>query len=166
MANKFGGRKMWKNWSQLDAAQADFTTTGTSLLAGLGNGPFTVLRMIGEYTIDSTAAPVVNDRCTISCGIGVVSNDAFVLGATAMPDPGDEGSFPWLFWASHRLIFRTTSLDPSSRAASVRQGFDVKSMRRIAPNETLAFIADYEDTAGTPPVTFACANTRVLIGTG
>jgi len=164
MANRnFGGRKRRKQWSTLSGGDTDFVGNATSLFPSskLGSEQ-TVLRILGEYIIDPTAAPTVNDSCEIAIGIGVVSVDAFTLGATAMPDPGSD-NYPWLYWASHAFFFRSTSLDPSSAAATVRRSFDVKSMRVLPLGTALVAVAQYADIAGTPPMTITLTSWRVLV---
>jgi len=159
----FGGRKRRKQWVTIVGSDTDFVGNATSLFAGtlLGNEQ-TVLRVLGEYIIDPTSAPVVNDSARISLGIGVVSTDAATLGATAMPDPGS-GEYPWLYWGTHPMSFRSTTLDPSSAASTVRRTFDVKSMRKMALGQSLVAVAEYEDIAGTPPLTITLSHFRVLV---
>ena len=160
------GQRMQKHWHQLNGTVFAFTVDATALLGSLAlDGPFTVLRMLGEYIIGPTSAPVAADRAEISCGIGVVSSDAAAVGATAMPDPRDEADFPWLFWASHELLFPTTTADPSALVSSVRRTFDIKSMRKLKPRESLVFVAQYVDKGGAPPVSIVSAVTRILVAT-
>jgi len=166
MANRFGGRRMRKQWSAIAHGTADFTTNAVTVVSGIGGSPFTVLRMIGEYVLDPTAAPGVNDECIISVGIAVISDDAFVTGSTAVPEPGTDPGYPWLYWGSHVMSYRTTGLDPAAPGAGARIAFDVKSMRRLVAAQTLALIVQYEDVAGAPPTSFTIGNVRVLSAFG
>ena len=164
MARTFGGRKQLKQWSQLDRTEQLLTVTGTFLQSGIGSTPFTVLRMIGEYVIMPHEPPTVSDHAQVGIGIGVVSDDAFVLGSTAMPDPLDDVSFPWLYRGAHTFLFESTEQESGSVATAIRHTFDVKSMRRLKAAETLALIVQYVDVVGAPPLKFAHAGIRVLVG--
>ena len=101
MARQTSGRRMVKQWSSLVVNSTAFTTDSTSVIRALDfTEVTTVLRMIGEYTISSTSAPVALDAANIGIGIGVVSSDAAAVAAGAgVPDPIDEPEYPWLFWA-------------------------------------------------------------------
>ncbi len=159
----FGGRRQRKQWSVFGPFRTLFTVNVTTLLGGLGGSPFTVLRMLGEYTIGATSTPVAADECVVSVGIIVVQDDAFVVGSTAMPDPQDDIS-PFLYWNSHPLKFVDANTNPSTPMAAVRHSFDVKSMRRLVAGETLALVGQYFDVNGAPPVSLSFGATRVLIG--
>ncbi len=161
------GTRLRKDWSAIGSGVAGFTANATAVLGGLQIAQLkqTVLRMIGEYVIGATSVPVALDRAFVTIGIGVVSSDAFALGTTAMPDPADEPEFPWLYWKEHALRFSSTDFAGGNREISVRESFDIKTMRKLNPRETLAMIAQYTDSAGTPPLFITASQTRVLIGT-
>ncbi len=138
--------------------------SGTTLA---GNADFlaavTVLRMLGSYTIGLTAAPAALDDAVITLGIGVVSSDAAALGSTAMPDPNVELEFPWLYWADHAFFYRGDAADHDGTTKEIRKSFDVRSMRKIKPRESLAMIVEYNDLVGTPPMRLICGAVRVLL---
>jgi len=140
------------------------TNDGTFILGSFQpTEPQTVLRMLGEYTIFPTSAPVAGDAAAVSVGICVVSSDAFAVGATALPEAFGDQAYPWLYWASHPLAFNGTVVDASQQGASVRRGFDVKSMRKLkGDRETLVWVADYFDLVGTPPLTIMGSAVRIL----
>ena len=148
----------------------DATLTANSTVGGgviNFTSPQTVLRMLGEYVIDRNAAIVAGDACRVGIGIAKVSADAAALGATAMPDPLQDYEFPWLFQAEHRLWWPApqdaTSVNNSgSGSGIVRRSFDIRSMRKFKPNESLVQIVQYIDSNGTPPTRFFSTSTRVL----
>jgi len=141
------------------------TVNGTFVTGGLTVAtPSTVLRMLGEYIIGPDSAPTAQDACTVVVGIGVFSADAFTLGATAVPDPAEEADYPWLYWASHDFFYASTEVDPSHAGGSIRKAFDIKSMRKMKPRETLGGVFQYVDTAGAPPLQMEFSITRVLVG--
>ena len=166
MANRNRGARQSKQWSSILGAQFILTTNGHSAIAGTSfDEAGTVLRMLGGYTIGATSAPTAVDSVGITVGIGIVSDNAFAVGTTALPAPATSPEFPWLYWASDSLFFSTTSVQGSGSApANVRRNFDVRSMRKFKPGETLTLIVQYADIAGAPPVTVTTSQTRVLIG--
>ncbi len=161
------GQRQRKHWHDLEGARGTFVADAIILMATFASeagDPYTVLRMFGEYAIAPTTAPVATDSCLITLGVGVVSTDAATLGGTAMPDPEDEPDYPWLYWMSHALHFPTTSVDPSVASGSVRKSFDVGSMRKVAPRQSLVVVAQYSDIIGTPPITVTMGSFRFLVG--
>ena len=153
-----------KRWDSIDRFALDITGDATSLgAAKTFTEPSTVMRMLGEYTIGPTSAPAALDAVSIGIGIALVSGDAAALGATAMPDPLDEPAYPWLFWADHWLEFGTTSADPSAAEASLRRPFDIRSMRKMKPRESLVVVVQYLNSVGNPPINVAMSATRLLL---
>jgi len=165
MASRFtGGKRMGKVWSSMPGTSDSLAASGTFLEGTLGFAEArTVIRMLGEYIIGPSAAPVAADVVRIAVGIGLVSTDAATLGASALPDPSSEPNFPWLFWAEHAFNFPGTDPQSGSDTYSVRRSFDIRSMRKVRPRETLVFVVQYVDVSGAPPMTIGVAATRVLL---
>ena len=170
MARQLNTPRQAKQWDALPGIEFAMTADGTfSGPVFAFSAPFTVLRMLGEYTIAPTAVVVAGERCEVAVAIGVVSTDAATLGATALPDPISEPDFPWLYWAMHPLhwgaaVSGTAGEGPQGVAGSVRKSFDIRSMRKMKPRESLVLVAQYGDLGGTPPVTTIVMPTRVLLG--
>ena len=169
MAHGNRGSRMNKSWLHIPAIDADMTAAGHQGGASLAFvEPATVLRMIGDYLITPTNGGVVAlDAANIGVGIGIVSTDAATLGATALPDPASEADYPWLYWKVSSLYFRGV-LDPtipSGSADVVRVSFDIRSMRKIKPRESLSFGIEYVNVSGAPPLTFQSGGVRVLVAT-
>ncbi len=155
--------RMLKEWENIPSIQIDFTSTATALGGVIAmSAPRTVIRMIGEYVIGPTSAPAALDVAKIAIAIGVVSSDAFAAGAGSVPDPAVEEEYPWLYWKEHMFFFPTNSADPSTAQGSVRVSFDIRSMRKLKPRESLAWVFQYVDINGVPPLTLDVASTRVL----
>ncbi len=155
--------KKAKLWTSIPGIQ--FNLTADATVAGSGNSftsPQTVLRMMGEYIISSSAAPAANDSASVTVGIAKVSTDAFTLGASALPDPAGEASFPWLYWAAHPFAFEGTGIDTSLGVGALRHRYDVKTMRKFNANESLVVVVQYADIVGTPPLRIVLGQTRVL----
>ena len=161
------GPRMAKHWHTIPGISIAFTVDNTAAGGGLAlDGPFTVLRMLGEYTIAPTSAPTIGDKVTIGFGIGVVSSDAFAVGGSAMPDPvTTDQDYPWLYWADHDFFFPVNSVESALATTSLRRAFDIKSMRKMKPRETLAMVIQYVDSVGAPPITVEASQTRVLVAT-
>ena len=166
MADRTRGPRRQKIWSGIPGVTLPLTTAGTSVGGGLAfTAAETILRMLGEYVIVHTGTITAGDSCTIFVGIGVVSSDAFAdVGASAMPDPGSEPQYPWLYWGEHKFFYPSAGAPLAADGnLLVRQRIDVKSMRKISPRQTLATVIQYSDVAGTPPMQVLFAQTRVLI---
>jgi len=154
--------KLWQGLSiGTQALTGDGTSAGSGSLVFLTTG--TIMRMIGEYIIGPSAAVAAGDGVVISVGIGVFSADAVAVGASALPDPNDEPEYPWLYRLSHALFFPAVVTEPASEQGYVRHGFDVKSMRKVKPQEALVAVVQYANFSGNPPIEFVMAPTRVLI---
>jgi len=153
-----------KTWFGIGGSTHSFTVNDTDFGAGMSVGEtFTIMRVLGEYTIGPRAAPVALDVAQIDLGLAIVSSDAFALGETAAPDPVDEFGYPWLYWASHKMFFGTNSIGPASDQAMLRRSFDVRGMRKIRQDQTLAWIVQYSDINGAPPLSVEVAGSRVLL---
>ncbi len=164
MANGRHGARRQKIWSSVPGIFLNLTGAGTSIGGSLGfNTADTVIRMLGSYTIAPTSAPVAGDAADIAVALGVISSDAFAAGAGSVPDPADEPEYPWLFWRHQTLHFPTTSADPSVASGSVRDSFDIRSMRKLKPRESLAWVIQYVDIGGVPPLSVSLDPTRVLL---
>jgi len=153
-----------KLWSFIPGFTIDLTGDGTFAVGSIAfTSPSTVIRMLGQYIIVPTTAPTALDQAKVVIGIGKVSTDAVAAGAGSLPDPSQEPNYPWLYWATHSLFFGGTSADPASLGAAVRAEFDIRSMRKMRSGQSLAFVMQYVNDAGNPPLTLNAGSTRVLI---
>ncbi len=168
--SRSGFTRKRKSWQTITQALVEFTTTQTRLLGSLGttaaDGPFTVMRLIGNYFVGPTSAPAAGDEATLSLAVGVVSTDAAGVGSSAMPDPTDEPEFPWLYYDSHQVQYTGTDPEASSAMGTYRRHIDVKSMRIIKPRESLVVIGQYTDGTGAPPVSLGTGVWRILVAHG
>ncbi len=169
MANRGRGNRMTKGWNGIGGTRLNLTGDGTTVGNGVSLaeifGTATVMRIFGEYVITPTLAPAALDECRITLALGVFNSDAFTLGSTAMPDPGSEPQFPWVYWAEHAFYFGTTDADPTSAASSVRRSFDVKGMRKQKQSEALGWVVQYADITGAPPMSVSLGGVRLLFAT-
>ncbi len=157
------GPRQTKRWDSIASFVQAFTSDTTAATGAL---PFTesetILRMLGEYVIKPTSAPTNGDAARMGVGIAVVSSDAFAV--TAVPDPLAEPEYPWLYWADHPFFFNSTSTVDAVAGLSLHKTFDIRSMRKVSPRESLTMIVQYGDSTGAPPLTFINGQTRVLLG--
>ena len=154
---------MQKEWASIPGATQNLTADATFLPSGFTPGVSgMVLRMIGEYQVASTGGGTIGaiDVCQVGVGIGVVSTDGFTAGAVS--DPISESDFPWLYWANHVLQFTVAIADQNHPNANIRIPYDIRSMRKMKPRETLVFVFEYGDIFGAPPLSFGQGLTRVL----
>ena len=155
---------MRKHWFSIGGGAIDMTTNAIFLLNSSSFGDaFTILRMLGGYTIGPTAASAAGDRALVTVGVGIVSDAAVAVGSTAIPGPLTEAAYPWLYWESVPFQFGGTAVDPNSQAGSARISFDVKSMRKIKPEESVILAVEYANSTGSPSLSIMVANTRVLV---
>ena len=171
MARQRGsGSRMGKQWGDIPAISLSLTADGTSSGGALiSTTSQTVLRMLGGYTIGLAGIATAADAVRIGVGIGIISTDAFNLGATAMPDPLGELDFPWLYWNEHSLRYPAAAGTSAGQGVTdargwVRHKFDIRSMRKMKPRENLVVVIEYADTNGAPPMRVDVDQTRVLIG--
>ncbi len=151
--------KQWQSMSGLSAQIGAAATVGGGIL-GFAQAA-TIIRMIGGYGVAVRATPVAGDISSVTVAIGVVSSDAAAVGASALPDPLGEPEYPWLYHRDHSLFFADGSIDPHSALGSFRTEFDIRSMRKIKPRESLVAVIQVA-SSGDPPLQFEMDLTRVL----
>ena len=163
MARQFS---QWKEKEWAAPAATVLTLTGDGISIGSSitfAASATVMRMLFSVKIGATAAPAALDQVQFSFGIAKVSGDAAALGSSAMPDPVGESDFPWLFWDSTVLHFAGTDPQSASPMAVFDRSYDIRSMRKFKPREVLAWVVQYVNITGNPPITFAVGQARLLI---
>ena len=165
MARQSNYRKLTKQWTRIQPVTVAMTADAIAVGGGRDfTEAQTVLRVVGEYDIQATAAPVQFDAAHITVALGIFSTDAFDLGQTAMPDPANEADYPWLYWASHLLRFGAAAIQDADGAGFVRRTLDIRSMRKVKPRETLGWVFQYENGGGDPPINVGNERCRVLVG--
>ncbi len=164
MARQFNAPRRQKRWDVLPGLTVDLTADGTTAGGFLSlEAPVTVMRMLGGFLItpDPGGTFVAGDLCTIGIGICVVSTDA--AGTASLPDPIGEPQYPWLYWTDLDLVMHASGDQAANIAGTVRREFDIRSMRKIKPRESLQLVVEYADTTGAPPIFVNVYQTRVLL---
>ena len=157
--------RMIKEWGAIPLSNQALTGDGTTLGGSLAFvAAATIMRCLGEYVITPTSTPTGGDAVAIAIGLGIASTDAVTAGAGSLPDPSGEGDFPWLYWKRHAFFMADGAVAPRI-ANALRMEFDVRSMRRIRPGQSLFWVSEYADIAGTPPMQCILTGVRVLFGT-
>jgi len=148
-SGSFRGRspRRLTEWSEGPGDQSDsgFVASGLVILgAGVAAvTKITVTRIFGELVFRLRSSAAAGNGYIFTWGLGIVTADAFAIGATAMPNPQDD--MDWGGWLMHGF---TTILDPSGTlsdigsAVVVRIPIDVKAQRIMSPNDVLFMIVD------------------------
>jgi len=135
-------------------SQTSFSASGASILgSGIapGSDGLTVVRLRGslDYALSIANAGTNGMHCAV--GVGVVSNDAFAIGVTAVPHPISDAG--WNGWMYHRFfdahaITGTIADGVNGPAIAGRFEIDSKAMRKLPENTTLYAIVEVVE-AGT-----------------
>jgi len=139
-------------WDEGPGGEAVTTIVG-NILQILGAGvealeTLTVTRIRGLLTCDLSIVGGANEGFQLTYGIGIVSSDAFAVGATAVPNPQED--MDWGGWMTHGFMNIVSPVATLSQASSqvkrVQAVIDVKAMRKMSPNETLFMVVDTLET--------------------
>jgi len=166
MADRMRVPRKEKQWGFLPGVETALTADATVGLASLAfSSKQTVLRMIGSLLLTPTGTVTALDSARIVFAIGRVSTDAATLGATALPDPAGEPEYPWLYWTTMQVRFASSGAPATGRAVggSMRESFDIRSMRKFSPGESLISVVQYVDRVGAPALTLDQSEIRVLL---
>ncbi len=158
----------FKEWRLLAGATQTFSTVGTRVASAVlaFTAPATILRIRCHdilLMLDSTQQ--VGDTIILTLGLGIVSSDAAALGATALPDPGAEAEYPWLWWGQSVLRSEVAAGVNDRGSSMYRFGVDSKAMRRVKPGQSLLWVIEASGLAGAPVTLIDVCSTRVLVGT-
>ena len=167
MARRRGGGKVidFKTWALIPASSASITTNTTTSGNGLTSSQTsTILRCRGYVQGMLDATKQVGDQMILTFGLGLISSDAFAVGATAFPDPDGDGSYPWLWWGQMTLRSELAAGAESWGTSAQRLEVDTKAMRRFNADKTLVWVVQSTSAAGAPATNINIGTTRVLIG--
>ena len=121
---------------------------------GLGSSPTgegnTIVRIRGHLSAYLDAASAANNGFAVTLGIGIVTDQAFAIGATALPNPNDDTDWSWL-WTHYAFVMSPTgTVGEAPTAARLDVVVDTKAMRKIKLNEIVFMVMDSAErgTAG------------------
>ncbi len=155
----------FKSWSFAPAFSTVLAAVGTTIGGSvLFTGPATILRVRGavQASFDSTVQNT--DQMRLVFGLGIVSTDAATLGASAVPDPGGEAEYPWLWWGSMQLRASANAAEGAWGTQAQKLEVDSKAMRRVKPGESLLWVVEVASVTGAPVTNIDFLQTRVFIG--
>ena len=166
MARRPGRTIDFKAWDGIPGISLN-TASDTTLSGGalVFDGAATILRCRGTIQAQLDESKQVGDVTTLTFGLGIVSADAFALGPTSFPDPGDEAQYSWLWWYEMKLRAAVAAGEEAYGASCHVVELDTKAMRCIRPAEALVIIVQNVATTGAPVVDIDIGQIRVLIGT-
>ena len=142
------------------------TATGkTSWSTGvITTEPVTLIRQHGIVELQLQSVGTAGDGFIGACGIGLVSDEAFAIGATAVPDPSLQADWDGWIWHSYFSIHSiTATIGDAVNGPSVVQKLviDSKAMRKWDPSMSLiGMIGVFE--AGAASLRFI-AESRLLV---
>ncbi len=168
--HQYAQRKMVKQWDGISGLQGQNVTASSTVLGARLSftEASTILRMVGSWSVSPTAGGTfaADDEANITVGLGIVSSDAFEAGAASVPDPNAEPEYPWMYWEQVNVYAFTAPVAGDDLGALQKyRTFDIKSMRKVKPRESLIWVAQYGDISGSPPYTIFMNAVRVLIAT-
>ena len=118
------------------------TVAATTAIGGAVNFAATLVRTRGDLLCQFDPANIA-DIMQVGIGLAVVSADAFAIGSTAVPGPLTDADWTWIY---HRLV----TFGPAIAAAQTETALpqharievDSKAMRKVKPNEVIAWVAE------------------------
>ena len=145
--------------------QLSLSATGDSIF-GSGVTPvvpaLTVVRLRGVLRLNLTAADTGGSGFNYAVGIGIVSADAFTVGATAVPKPFTDADWPgWMWHHFGQLSTAVGALTTTNAHPALVTEIDSKAMRKLRLNEVLFGIIEAAEL-GTSVMT-ATLTSRVLV---
>ncbi len=147
MAGRRSGRGPDYNWGSfqgeitaVDLAEGTVATGSTGFIFAQAG---TVVRMRGLVTAELDAGAATAENALIVLGIIKVSQNAFDVGITAIPNPTDDSGEDWIWQGSLYVSTGSQSggADFGSNAVD-RVVVDSKAMRKIKDGEVFVIVAD------------------------
>ena len=127
-------------------------------------GGLTLVRIRGSISLWLEVVTTVGDAFgDVGVGIGIVSDDAFAIGATAMPGPLSDPGWDWMFveYLSAMVGRSVSESELVGPLGEVRVPIDTKAMRKVKPNQTVFGMVETEDEIGAVTLVYS-AMTRML----
>ena len=165
-----GGFRRRAGWEQgpqtagilaLTSAGSSLWTVGQqSVLDGL-----TIVRVRGEFTIvQSLATAVLDGFEDYALGMCFVSENAFGIGATAIPQPLTDIAWDGWFWHHSGAQISSSETTEVGRGpmGAMRVPIDSKGMRKLRETDVCVGVIELGTEIGTATVRFA-ATTRILL---
>jgi len=109
--------------------------------------PFTIVRVRALLSVgsDQTAA---SENPAGAVGMLVVSDEARIAGASAIPDPVLDSGSPWFVWQPFNSSFVFGDATGFIESANSQYMIDSKAMRKVGTNEDVAIMAEEVNNVG------------------
>ena len=159
------GRRVDYVWEGIGAGGATASVTTTAILQEIVAiaDARTLYRVRGELLAFLTTSGAANSVKMLAVGLIVVSTEALAAGVASISSPLSDLNAPWL-WHGFMICGRTTVTEgEDSFMTSNRLTVDSKSMRRLKPNQSIVFVAQPQNLAGTETIQISMGF-RVLTG--
>ncbi len=157
---------IWSQGPESGNAQSVTTAGLTIITTGqVSGGGVTVVRLRGMLSLWIEATTAIGDGFQkVSAGIGIVTDDAFSIGATAMPSPITDPNWGGWFWYQQLGSFIGDSTTETFRfpMQARKVEIDTKAMRKIQPNEVIFGAVAVSNEVGASTLTFHM-DTRMLV---
>ncbi len=126
-------------------------SVGAIAVGGAFTESVTIARVRGNVLV-SLDVGAIADSAIVGLGLIVVKENAFTVGGSAsMPSPTDDMNSSWLYHQLFQLGIGVGTAQVNDLGALVaRAEIDVKAMRKVGPDDILAFIWDAIILAGSP----------------
>ena len=139
-------------------ARAVWSTGAVPSVEGL-----TIVRTRGQGMLTLASATGAGDGFRGAMGIGIVSDEAFAIGATAMPGPLTQAEWPGWMWHQFFVLQAVTATiadGVNANSAVYRFEIDSKAMRKVPVGMTIFGMIDVTEL-GTASLELQ-AETRML----
>jgi len=135
------GARRRTHWTELRAVPADFSATGSTLIASAaaGHEGETIVRTRGLVSAVLTAASSSGDGFFGAFGMAIVTVAAATIGITAIPTPLAEAG--WDGWFVHRYFDCRSGLASGSDRL-VNLELDSKAMRKANEDEQIVMVLE------------------------
>ena len=141
------------------------TNSNTLFAEGAASGEdgTTHIRLRGELLLALTSVGSVLDGFPeVAAGVCIVTDNAFGVGITAIPDPiVDQAWDGWLWYWTGAIIATNATLGRGSVSAEVRLSIDSKAMRKFKATDVMCGVISTADEVGVAGMQ-ATLNTRAL----
>ena len=125
----------------------------------------TLVRTRGAFMARVLSVAAATDSMVGAIGLGIVSTDAFAVGATAVPGPFTDPEWDGWLWHQYYTLagVTATAADGSNAVGFVRRfEIDSKAMRKINGNEILMGVFEVGVETGTMSIRVS-GDTRILL---
>ena len=157
-----GGRRTDYEWQGSCGSLQNLAESNLTIAIVSFEQSFTLMRSRGSWlaVIDG---PTDQDLKCVGAGLIIVFDEAFAAGVAAVLSPTDDLNAPWLWHDFITLNAKSATQEAAIGSGVYRGVIDSKAMRKVHSNETLIFVVDGINLAGTPFVDVSAA-VRILVG--